>query len=477
MCWLACLLSKLHLDDCFMFTFVVLQKTSTTFLEFYLAVYSVFGLKKLLTTFNLSMFQGTYWKIVLAGLLITVALYMLSNHSRGQKIFLLHGKFYYNNANIPSEIYQLDMAEELNLASTEIKVHSKQYPNLSPLEVLLTSQKVNFYDKQQPNISPKVANLSPEVSPELRNQSSEISSGVSDLSPEVLNLSQEASPEAPPKTLNPLLDVSPKIRNLSLEVDELSSEKRQPNLLSREVRYIYEQQPDSSTTTPNIVEMYHHLLGFDKYEKYDDLNSQTSGKEYIESLPSSQVSYMVTQMVGVSNLTSRKAKEQFLKCAGFTILQELELSQLNSTIPIPESQQHCKQKSFKSSGPVVALVSYPGSGNSWVRQLLESATGIYTGAVYCDPAYVEAEMIGEGVQTNNVLAIKLHQEPFDANQFLDNEKAIYIVRSPFGAILAENNRFEGGSHTLEADYNYSMYTVCICTYVCVIMCAISIYTI
>ena len=226
------------------------------------------------------MFQGTYWKIVL-GLLITVVLYMLSNHSGGQKIFLLHGKFYYNNPNIPSEIFQLDMVEELNLASTEIKVHSKQYPNLSPLEVLLTSQKVDFYDKQQPNISPTVANLSPEVSPELPNQSSEILSGVSDLSLKVLNLAQEASPEASPETLNLLLDVSPEIRNLSLEVEKLSSEKRQPNLSSREVRYIYEQQPDSSTTTLNIVEIYHHLLGFDKHEKYDDLSSQTSGKEYV----------------------------------------------------------------------------------------------------------------------------------------------------------------------------------------------------
>ena len=72
--------------------------------------------------------------------------------------------------------------------------------------------------------------------------------------------------------------------------------------------------------------------------------------------------------------------------------------------------------SFKSLGPIlVGLVSYLGSGNSWVRQLLESATGIYTGTVYRDPAYVEAGMIGEGVHMNNVLAIKLHQETFDAN--------------------------------------------------------------
>ena len=49
--------------------------------------------------------------------------------------------------------------------------------------------------------------------------------------------------------------------------------------------------------------------------------------------------------------------------------------------------------SFQSSGSVIVLASFPGSGNSWVRQLLESATGIYTGALYCDGAYVRAGMI------------------------------------------------------------------------------------
>lgn len=32
----------------------------------------------------------------------------------------------------------------------------------------------------------------------------------------------------------------------------------------------------------------------------------------------------------------------------------------------------------------VALASYPGSGNTWIRQLIEAASGIYTGSVYKD---------------------------------------------------------------------------------------------
>ena len=32
----------------------------------------------------------------------------------------------------------------------------------------------------------------------------------------------------------------------------------------------------------------------------------------------------------------------------------------------------------------VALASHPGSGNTWVRLILEEATGVFTGAVYND---------------------------------------------------------------------------------------------
>jgi len=31
-----------------------------------------------------------------------------------------------------------------------------------------------------------------------------------------------------------------------------------------------------------------------------------------------------------------------------------------------------------------ALVSYPGSGNTWLRHLIEMASGVFTGSVYFD---------------------------------------------------------------------------------------------
>ena len=168
----------------------------------------------------------------------------------------------------------------------------------------------------------------------------------------------------------------------------------------------------------------------------------------------------------MTNLNTRKAQQEYLKCAGIQTLRSTKDSPLNPPIPIPSNNQNCKKMSFKSSGPVVALSSIPGSGNSWVRQLLESTTGIYTGAVYCDPSYVTAGMIGEGMTTNNVLVIKLHYAPTFVKNYLHNDKAIYIVRSPFAAILAENNRNVarvskkylalGDSHVMEVDFKYGM---------------------
>jgi hypothetical protein len=39
---------------------------------------------------------------------------------------------------------------------------------------------------------------------------------------------------------------------------------------------------------------------------------------------------------------------------------------------------------LKGHLPACALASYPGSGNTWVRYLIEAASGIYTGSIYKD---------------------------------------------------------------------------------------------
>lgn len=237
------------------------------------------------------------------------------------------------------------------------------------------------------------------------------------------------------------------------------------NLSPEKAKHSYEPHQYFFHGATNILHVYQHLV---------DLSySQTKFHKYVRTLSSSQIKDVLGQME-VSNLTTRKSQENFLQCTGIRLLRKLrgkklKCKHLSSSLSIPQSCQHCKNMSFQSTGPVVALASFPGSGNSWVRQLLESATGIYTGAVYCDSSYINAGMIGEGVDTNNVIAIKAHYTPSFVKKLLNNDKAIYIIRSPFGAILSENNRniartskkytALGDSHIVEVDYKYGMYII------------------
>ena len=44
---------------------------------------------------------------------------------------------------------------------------------------------------------------------------------------------------------------------------------------------------------------------------------------------------------------------------------------------------------------LTALISFPGSGNTWVRHLLEEVTGVYTGSIYCDKVLKKSGFLGE----------------------------------------------------------------------------------
>ena len=200
------------------------------------------------------------------------------------------------------------------------------------------------------------------------------------------------------------------------------------------------------------------------------LNNNSS--RFVRSLSPLLVQTLFREME-LKNLKSEIAQNQFLKCAA----KQLIVS--NVSMHLPPIHQHCTKMSFKNSGPVVALASYPGSGNSWVRQLLESSTGVYTGTVYCDKSYIEVGMIGEGITTNNVIAIKTHYPYTRVKKQMNPDKVIYIVRSPFKCILSENNRrlvkkayresngmlSKKETHILEVDYNYGTYEFHVMLYV------------
>ena len=175
-------------------------------------------------------------------------------------------------------------------------------------------------------------------------------------------------------------------------------------------------------------------------KKRSNYNIRLFYRDVLSKLSNSQKDSIVTAF-GVPNF-SPNFINQFLICAG----RELSRRSVNITsdgnVVMPKHFQKCKSRSFQKNRNTVALLSFPGSGNSWVRQLLETTTGTYTGAYQdCDDSYIiSGGMIGEGVYTDNVIAVKIHGAIGGALQWLYQHNIIYIVRNPFDTILAEWKR-------------------------------------
>ena len=112
----------------------------------------------------------------------------------------------------------------------------------------------------------------------------------------------------------------------------------------------------------------------------------------------------------------------------------------------------------------VAVVSVPGSGNTWMRGLLEKASGLCTGeavllwgcgfqcwpptgSIYCDRSLRNGGFCGEGLRGSSLLAVKTHDSclQWRGGSKTDPsrpvfDKAIFLIRDPFKTNVAEWNR-------------------------------------
>ena len=73
--------------------------------------------------------------------------------------------------------------------------------------------------------------------------------------------------------------------------------------------------------------------------------------------------------------------------------------------------QWCLGNSLKTldpPGPITGLLSFPGSGNTWLRYLIQKTTGILTGSVYNDKRLRNNGFPGEHLSDGTVIAIKSH---------------------------------------------------------------------
>ncbi|KAH8266930.1 hypothetical protein KR026_011020 [Drosophila bipectinata] len=97
---------------------------------------------------------------------------------------------------------------------------------------------------------------------------------------------------------------------------------------------------------------------------------------------------------------------------------------------------------LQSLPALTALASFPGSGNTWLRYLLQQATGILTGSIYKDYGLLKTGFPAENVCNSSVLLVKTHE--WGSKAWQPFSKAILLVRDPEKAIIAEFNRQSGG---------------------------------
>lgn len=159
----------------------------------------------------------------------------------------------------------------------------------------------------------------------------------------------------------------------------------------------------------------------------------------------------------VKELESAEERKRFADCLG----EANDYIQQHKAL-VPDSHMAftkctCRLKtSNRTVHHRVALVSLPGSGNTWVRGLLEQATGVCTAAMWCDPNLRATHFCGEGLHSSRTLVVKNHDPAIrwrgealsGSHQHTENNKpefdlAIFVHRNPFEAMVAEHNREVG----------------------------------
>ena len=143
-----------------------------------------------------------------------------------------------------------------------------------------------------------------------------------------------------------------------------------------------------------------------------------------------------------SSLLSRAQQKYFRSCEAMA-LRMTHFDQ--SAIPV-----RCVFREPKGNAPV-GLVSVPGSGNTWVRGLLEKATGICTGSIYCDVPLRNKGFVGEFVQDDSVLVVKSHTSDYQWKgvklEKRNRDDALYgsailLIRNPFETFVSERHRIQ-----------------------------------
>ncbi|XP_076054693.1 uncharacterized protein LOC143033305 isoform X2 [Oratosquilla oratoria] len=131
--------------------------------------------------------------------------------------------------------------------------------------------------------------------------------------------------------------------------------------------------------------------------------------------------------------------------------QRLAFSMTKMTRRLWKDDPYCNELNVRfletRSLPLCALTSFPGSGNTWTRYLIEVASGVFTGSIYMDQQLYAWGYYGEldSWKSGRTVAQKTHESnPTHVKDF--NGTGILIIRNPYRAILSHHNFIFGG-HT------------------------------
>ncbi|XP_070547644.1 sialate:O-sulfotransferase 2-like [Ptychodera flava] len=138
-----------------------------------------------------------------------------------------------------------------------------------------------------------------------------------------------------------------------------------------------------------------------------------------------------------------------ISCIMVLMILHLIVQQTKFGIPFVQGY-HCDVHfAAPHSLPKVALLSFPGSGNTWARHLLELVSGIYTGSASHKKLLYEAGFLGQmdNGDSGRVIAVKTHR--YQPNMSQRYHAIIFLIRNPYGAISAEYNRQHSGKTSFE----------------------------
>ncbi|XP_010874728.2 WSC domain-containing protein 1 [Esox lucius] len=108
----------------------------------------------------------------------------------------------------------------------------------------------------------------------------------------------------------------------------------------------------------------------------------------------------------------------------------------------PVQDSRCTERKFlpEKSSSLVALSSFPGAGNTWVRHLIELTTGYYTGSYYFDGTLFNRGFKGEKDywKSGRTICVKTHESGKREIEMYDS--VILLIRNPYRSLMAEFNR-------------------------------------